>query len=173
MPRSFAKYIRTIPGHVLLPYYDCFLKTIVYWAGLVAVFGPVIRSNSLSINAGKRNTMPVSCIDGCRLYRSAVVENINFVTRKEPGVQAADLWARKMYATNDARWLARKALYERAKKLVDRHWTASEGLAGKLGAKDWSTEISETGRREKHMDADEIREVLTRSGVSAMPPSLI
>ena len=79
-----------------MPYYDCFVKTVGYLSDLAHVFVPrdgveftFDQHKDTQYNAGL-------LYDWLTHYRDDVIEKVSFGTRKEPGIQGADLWAREL-----------------------------------------------------------------------------
>ena len=85
-----------------MPYYDCFLRAIKYLSDLAGAYVPRDRTQftfdqhrTTQYNAGL-------LYDWLSQYRDNIVETIAFGTRKEPGIQAADLWAREVMKRCDS-----------------------------------------------------------------------
>jgi hypothetical protein len=79
-----------------MPYYDCFLKTVVKLADFAAHFVPrdrveftFDRHRETQYNAGLLYRWITA-------YKPDIVESVTFGSRSEPGVQAADLWGREL-----------------------------------------------------------------------------
>ena len=79
-----------------MPYYDCFVKTVVYLSNLSAVFIPRDRVEFTFDQHRETQYNAGILYDWITAYKPHTVEKISFATRKEPGVQAADLWAREL-----------------------------------------------------------------------------
>jgi hypothetical protein len=79
-----------------MPYYDCFIKTVAYLSNLAAAFVP--RDKLEFIFDRNRNTQYNAGLlyDWITRYKSGIIERVSFTTREEPGIQAADLWAREL-----------------------------------------------------------------------------
>jgi hypothetical protein len=85
-----------------IPYYDCFIKTVKYLSDLAAHFIPRERveftfdqHKSTEYNAGLLYAWIAQ-------YVTDMSEKVSFCTRREPGIQAADLWARELMKRYDA-----------------------------------------------------------------------
>ena len=79
-----------------MPYYDCFLKTVIKLSNLPGISFREIKSSLCSTGARKHNITPVSCISGLRLTSQTTLGKVSFASRVEPGIQAADLWVREL-----------------------------------------------------------------------------
>jgi hypothetical protein len=85
-----------------MPYYDCFLKTVAKLSDFAAHFVPrdkveftFDQHRETQYNAGL-------LYDWITTYRAVVGEKVSFGSRKEPGIQAADLWARELMKRCDS-----------------------------------------------------------------------
>jgi|SRR5579864_2521743 len=79
-----------------MPYYDCFLKTVIYLSDLASVFVPRDRLE-FTFDQHRETQYNASLLcNWITYYKPAIVKNVSFATRKEPGIQAADLWAREL-----------------------------------------------------------------------------
>ena len=79
-----------------MPYYDCFLKTVIKLSDFAAHFVPrdkvaftFDRHRETQYNAGLLYRW-------MRAYKPEIAESVSFGSRSEPGIQAADLWAREL-----------------------------------------------------------------------------
>jgi hypothetical protein len=85
-----------------MPYYDCFLKTVVYLADLAAKFIPRERVE-FTFDQHKVTQYNAGLLyEWITQYRHDMVEKVTFATRREPGVQAADLWVREVMKRADS-----------------------------------------------------------------------
>jgi hypothetical protein len=92
---------RNVVPHVLnefpdMPYYDCFLKTVVKLSDSAAHFVPrdkveftFDQHRETQYNAGL-------LYDWIAAHKPHAAERVSFASRKEPGIQAADIWAREL-----------------------------------------------------------------------------
>lgn len=76
-----------------MPYYDCFLKTVIKLSDFAAHFVPrdrvaftFDRRRETQYNAGLLYRWMTK-------YKPEIAESVSFGSRSEPGIQAADLWA--------------------------------------------------------------------------------
>ena len=76
-------------------YYDCFLKTVLKLADFAVHFIP--RDKVRFVFDRHRETQYNAALlyDWITGYKSEAVESLDFTDRREPGIQAADLWARE------------------------------------------------------------------------------
>jgi hypothetical protein len=79
-----------------MPYYDCFLKTIMKLSDFAAQFIPsdqvaftFDRHQQTQYNAGLLYKWVAA-------YKPEMMGSVSFASRREPGIQAADLWAREL-----------------------------------------------------------------------------
>jgi hypothetical protein len=79
-----------------MPYYDCFLKTVIKLSEFAAHFVPCRkvaftfdRHRETQYNAGLLYWWMTA-------YKPEIAESVIFGSRSEPGIQAADLWAREL-----------------------------------------------------------------------------
>jgi hypothetical protein len=79
-----------------MPYYDCFVKTIGYLADLANVFIPPDKVEFTFDQHRETQYNAGLLYDWITNYKNTIVEKVSFGTRKEPGIQAADLWAREL-----------------------------------------------------------------------------
>jgi hypothetical protein len=85
-----------------MPYYDCFVKTVGYLSDLAHVFVPRDRVD-FTFDQHKDTQYNARLLyDWLRHYRDDVVEKVSFGTRKEPGIQGADIWARELMKRCDS-----------------------------------------------------------------------
>jgi hypothetical protein len=105
---------RKVAQHVMkkfpdMPYYDCFVKTVGYLADLAHVFVPPDRVE-FTFDRHKETQYNAGILyDWLSHYRNDVVERVSFDTRKEPGIQGADLWARELMKRCDSQLLNSRA----------------------------------------------------------------
>jgi len=79
-----------------MPYYDCFLKTVIKLSDFAAHFVPrdkvaftFDQHRETQYNAGVLYKWMTA-------YKPEIAESVRFGSRSEPGIQAADLWAREL-----------------------------------------------------------------------------
>lgn len=85
-----------------MPYYDCFLKTVVYLADLAGKFIPRDRVE-FTFDQHKVTQYNTGLLyEWITQYHNDMVEKISFSTRRESGVQAADLWTREAMKRADS-----------------------------------------------------------------------
>jgi hypothetical protein len=86
-----------------MPYYDCFVKAVGYLSDLAQVFVPRDRVE-FTFDQHKETQYNAGLLyDWLSHYKDDVVEKVSFGTRKEPGIQGADLWARELMKRCDSR----------------------------------------------------------------------
>jgi hypothetical protein len=86
-----------------MPYYDCFVKAVGYLSDLAQVFVPRDRVE-FTFDQHKETQYNAGLLyDWLSHYKDDVVEKVSFSTRKEPGIQGADLWARELMKRCDSR----------------------------------------------------------------------
>jgi hypothetical protein len=79
-----------------MPYYDCFVRVLHNLSDISELFVPSDRVE-FTFDQHKETQYNAGLLyDWLSQYMPTVVEKISFGTRKEPGIQAADLWAREV-----------------------------------------------------------------------------
>jgi hypothetical protein len=77
-----------------------------------------------------------------------------------------------MYPANsDQYWEAQDAVHKRSKVLVGQHWAAIKALATALWARDWLPQVPVAKCREKHIEGEEVVNLLRQYGISATEKS--
>jgi hypothetical protein len=95
-----------------MPYYHCFLRTVVYITDLASTFIPRDRVE-FTFDQHKVTQYNAGLLyEWITQFRDDMVEKISFATRREPGVQAADLWVREVMKRADSH-LRREPAYVR------------------------------------------------------------
>ena len=99
MLQGSAHAVKQFPD---MPYYDCFVKAVGYLSDLAQVFVPRDRVE-FTFDQHKETQYNASLLyDWLSHYKDDVVEKVSFGTRKEPGIQGADLWARELMKRCDS-----------------------------------------------------------------------
>lgn len=83
-------------------YYDCFLRTILYLTDLA---GKLIPRDKVEFTFDQHKVVQYNAgllYEWITQFRNDMVEKISFATRREPGVQAADLWVREVMKRADS-----------------------------------------------------------------------
>jgi hypothetical protein len=85
-----------------MPYYDCFLKTVIYLSDLASVFVPCDKVEFTFDQHRETEYNAALLFDWITSYKSIIIDKVSFASRKEPGIQAADLWARELMKRCDS-----------------------------------------------------------------------
>ena len=92
-----------------MPHYDCFVKTVGYLSDLARMFVPRDRVE-FTFDQHKETQYNAGLLyDWLSHYKNEVVEQVSFGTRREPGIQAADIWARELMKRFDTHLFNQKA----------------------------------------------------------------
>ena len=79
-----------------MPYYDCFLKTVVKLSDFAAHFVPRDKVDFTFDQHRETQYNAGLLYDWITAYKPETTERVSFASRQEPGIQAADLWAREL-----------------------------------------------------------------------------
>lgn len=79
-----------------MPYYDCFLKTVLKLADFAAHFVPSDKVEFIFDRRRETQYNTGLLFRWMRVYRPDIAGSVMFGDRREPGIQAADLWAREL-----------------------------------------------------------------------------
>jgi len=79
-----------------MPYYDCFLRTVVKLSDFAAHFVPRDRVEFTFDQHRETQYNAGVLYEWMTAYKPDIAEKVSFASRKEVGIQAADLWAREL-----------------------------------------------------------------------------
>lgn len=79
-----------------MPYYDCFLKTVLKLSDFAAHFVPRDRVEFTFDQHRETQYNAGVLYEWMKAYKPDIADKVGFASRKEMGIQAADLWAREL-----------------------------------------------------------------------------